>query len=428
MNKKKLTAVAATLVALTLIITGTFAWISFQNSTTSGITGRDAAPGASTHDDIGLDGFDKDVYVENWGTEPIFVRVKLSEYMEVGSLAGTESPDKKVEKLVDYSSYEDPSTWSLYFYNTYSPFREFWELEHGGAKLYKPVAEENHVDGYIANDPTIYELTDPGVKETLSAGIKSMQEWAYNEPEAGNYWVGDEDGWFYWAQALQPGEATGLLVNNISKLKNIPGGTYYYGIHTETQMATGHGDLETPDYYINFGDSANGGWTPEASDLLGFIVAKSEAESGFYPTAPEEDDPIPAPEEDEPLPPVGPSDPVKPEEEDPTEPVENPEGIIEPIPTPNPEDNDPIVEPDPAVDPIVDPAGETEEETEDPYGETEEVEDPAADVEDPATETEDPAADVEDPAGEVEDPTVEPGAADLTKDPVKEEEEVLTAN
>jgi hypothetical protein len=397
MNKKKLTIAAATLVALTLIITGTFAWISLANSTTSGLIGKDAAPGASTHDDIGLDGFDKDVYVENWGTEPLFVRVKLSEYMEVGSLAGTDSPDKKVEKLVDYSSYEDPDTWSLYFYGIDTPFREFWTLNQGGSKVYKPVAPENQVEGFIANDPNTYDISDPGVKETLFAGVMSMQDWASSEPASGKFWVGDEDGWFYWAQALQPGEATGLLVDSIEKLKNIPGGTYYYGIHTETQMATGYGDIETPDYYINFGDSENGGWTPEASDLLGFIVAKADNAGGAIivddPTAqPGAADPSSTPYAEEPVE-VEPEVSADPEAADPTsepeaadptsepedvdvtpEPSNDPEEEVDPeessepviiidpidIPDPDPSNNDPIViivdpadEPAPTTDPSI---------------------------------------------------------------------------
>jgi hypothetical protein len=51
------------------------------------------------------------------------------------------------------------------------------------------------------------------------------------------YWVGDTDGWYYWSKALDPGEATALLLDQITIAGDISG-KFYYGIHVTSQMAT----------------------------------------------------------------------------------------------------------------------------------------------------------------------------------------------
>jgi len=50
---------------------------------------------------------------------------------------------------------------------------------------------------------------------TLGATLISMQQWIDEGMTPGEYWVYDTDGWVYWAQAIQPGEATGLLLDGI---------------------------------------------------------------------------------------------------------------------------------------------------------------------------------------------------------------------
>jgi hypothetical protein len=288
MGKKKLTAVAAALVVLIVAISGTFAWISFNNKNTTGITGQDETPGGSTHDDFADP--NKDVYVENWGDVPIYVRVKISEYMEVGKLAGTTDANKDVVKLKPDSEFEDESTW--YPYNVAAvdtPFRQYWTLVGGGQKYYKPVAAENQVAGYVAKDPTPYNGSEAGVKLTLPAQVLDMKTWVLSGMTIGEYWVGDTDGWFYWAAPLEPGQATGLLLDRIDKAQKVPGGTYYYGIHTDTQMATRTGDLSAPEDYTSFGTSELGGWTFDGAALMKRITGNDYAYSPV-------DDPAQTPE------------------------------------------------------------------------------------------------------------------------------------
>ena len=43
-----------------------------------------ANPGGRLHDDFSGPGGTKDIYVENFGSQPIYARVRLDEYMEIG--------------------------------------------------------------------------------------------------------------------------------------------------------------------------------------------------------------------------------------------------------------------------------------------------------------------------------------------------------
>ncbi|MDR2750729.1 MAG: hypothetical protein LBC41_08725 [Clostridiales bacterium] len=265
------------LVALLITITGTYAWIRFYSFATSKFTGSDEAPGGTTHDDFNDP--NKDVYVENWGNIPIFVRVKLSEYMEVGKLAGTASEEKDVETLVESTKMEDESTWQPHVLRKESDepdlFREYWHWEFGGQKHYMPVSKENQRDGYIDQNSAAYDGSEPGVKQTRHAEVIDMEAWINLGRPVGDYWVGDSDGWFYWAAPLVPGEATGLLLNKVEKVKNIVGafgGSYYYGIIAVTQMATAYAQGASLDDYRTFGATDKGGWTQEGETLMKTIT------------------------------------------------------------------------------------------------------------------------------------------------------------
>lgn len=79
-KKKLLTSVVALGTAAVLALGGTFAWQSI-NQTALNERSDDVNPGGRLHDDF--DGTNKDVYVENFAEEPIFARIRLSEYFEV---------------------------------------------------------------------------------------------------------------------------------------------------------------------------------------------------------------------------------------------------------------------------------------------------------------------------------------------------------
>ncbi len=88
-GKKLRTALLAGTLAVAIALTGTFAWTSYtQRALNEAYTNKN--PGGRLHDDF--DGLNKDIYAENFTDEqdglPVFVRVRLSEYMETGTYAG----------------------------------------------------------------------------------------------------------------------------------------------------------------------------------------------------------------------------------------------------------------------------------------------------------------------------------------------------
>jgi hypothetical protein len=79
-------AIVAVLLALVLLLSGTYAWTAISQRAQNEIYDT-INDGGRLHDDY--DGNNKDVYVENFGQAPIFVRVRLDEYMEVDGTSVT---------------------------------------------------------------------------------------------------------------------------------------------------------------------------------------------------------------------------------------------------------------------------------------------------------------------------------------------------
>ena len=219
-------------------------------------------PGGRLHDDFEVIApadwragvtANKDVYVENFGDEDIFVRVRLSETMTID---GTSVPAADI--------------------------RNFWEWEQGGQKYFMPTANTNpnssatDIKGAATdpNNPANVSAFPPeagehdffegmtGARLTLDAEIITMAAWHAN-PVLGPYWVIDTDGWAYWAQALKPGEATGLLLDSITLIQE-PRYAWTYDIHISAHMAT------EDDWYEYWA-----GRTDEAEELMEIITTNS---------------------------------------------------------------------------------------------------------------------------------------------------------
>jgi hypothetical protein len=273
MIKTKLLFATAMLLTLLFAVTGTYAWISFGNQITSGLFGLDKGPGVSIHDDVSAP--NKDIYVENWGSSPIFARMMLREYMEVGENAGSKSGSKNVKKLFESADINDESTWKIHVEGDLdNSFIDYWSWSTGGQKYYMPVPESSQREGYIARDETVYDGSEPDVKQTQNATTLSIADWIDMGRPIGPYWVGDTDGWYYWASPLEPGEASGLLIDEIKKIKST-GGMYYYAIQASAQFATADGDILSPGDYSSFGKAEGGGWTAEGEALMKLITKKS---------------------------------------------------------------------------------------------------------------------------------------------------------
>ena len=287
-NKKKLlTATAAVATSAALLLTGTFAWQSI-NQTALNEASDVINPGGRLHDDF--NGENKDIYVENFADEPIYARIRLEEYFEIIANYGvdgietsnvllgnkSETTDDEGNIVVDYeytlfNNYDSlaDGTFNMNKDSLKADINGIYEEGNVGTiservldldaddaqySEYKEYTEGETLTGDEIYDADANNLDDDGTttisgvehtaKSTLGATLISMDEWTndYNS-EPGEYWVYDTDGWVYWAQAI-PGRnedgstnATGLLLDSI-ELNQVMDDTWYYAINVVAQFVT----------------------------------------------------------------------------------------------------------------------------------------------------------------------------------------------
>ena len=223
----------------------------------------------------------------------MFVRIRLDEYMELGSGAGLKAieqntnvivhnPMNLAEPLIPDTSIDKLDTWIPHapagseVNDCGLEFHDFWSWEMGGQIYYFPAPE-----GYRENKSFIVQerpagltensVNDEGIqaRQTRSAEVLTMAQWIDDGSIIGDFWVIDTDGWAYWAAPLTPENATGLLLNRVTQIVQ-PEEDYFYGINVIAQMATK--DLDTLDNYERFGDIELGGWTNNGRALMERIV------------------------------------------------------------------------------------------------------------------------------------------------------------
>ena len=286
-KKKRTSAAIAVIVALAVMLSGTLAWQSISQRAQNLMTTQ-PNPGGRLHDDFSGPGGTKDVYVENYGTQDIYARVRLDEYMEVGDGAGkytsttgtdgtttiTKSAGNQAESLVYGATYEDETTWTTHipgesdlcagaeqeFTDSDETFHKYWKWSFGGSTTYMPTFNKDNTsltadingtyegeegttgryDDYVDYNTEAYKTTGKTdtatyapettgaesvtmqethtAKKTLAASVITMA--TYNEKSAAEKadftgWVYDTDGWAYWSQAIEPGTATGLLLDKV---------------------------------------------------------------------------------------------------------------------------------------------------------------------------------------------------------------------
>jgi len=253
------------------------------------------------HDYRSENGEYRQIHIENWGNEHIFVRIRLDEYMEIGSGAGLHSvdidensgesianPQNLAKPLVDGASIDDPSIWephagvNLIAHMCRAGFHDYWQWELGGQKYYFPAPEEyrantGFVDTSSPSDLSSDSVNEAGVqaRQTRLAQVWTMAQWITDGSPIGDFWVIDQDGWAYWASPLNPGESTGLLLNKITQITQ-PGEDYFYKINITAQMAT-----KGSSNYKRFGSEVNGGWTSNGQALVEDIVSHTSSDIGI---------------------------------------------------------------------------------------------------------------------------------------------------
>lgn len=266
--KRRSSAIMAAVLVIALLLTGTFAYVSKTQTALNEAEGE-VDNDVILHDDFDPDadfeaGAEKSVYAENTGDSPLYVRIRLDEYMEI---AGVSMVDGAVKSEVD--------TWTTHVPLNSSTvddcpefFHDYWTWEMGGQKYYMPKAlqdlgnilasgaiQDTNATGAV----NVYDGTEPGVKPTLNATkVITMEQWINEGMKPGTFWVIDADGWAYWAQALDPGDATGLLLSKVT-LSPVPDDDYYYAINVIMQAASS-GDWGF--------DTAYAGTMPPTGDAL----------------------------------------------------------------------------------------------------------------------------------------------------------------
>ncbi len=319
-SKKKKRTVAAVAIAAVLLLGGTFAWQSISQTALNEASDV-VNPGGRLHDDF--DGTNKDVYVENFAEDPIYARVKLDEYFEIK--VGNNEPTV----ITTGATKDDQSSWITHDFAGGNPTDEYWTWDTDGSTTYMPtfnkdkdslkadingtyvgldgtdgVNEGDEEDRYadyvdyslpenssktadalydadtdnLDNDGTEAIEETHNAQSTLGAALISMEQWIADGSQPGEFWVYDTDGWVYWAQAIQPDTATGLLLDGI-ELVQVMDDSWYYGINVVGQFITAN-DLGKDD---STGFYADGAPTENALALLtaiGVDTGDSENQSG----------------------------------------------------------------------------------------------------------------------------------------------------
>ncbi len=320
-TKKKIAAsIGAVGMAAVIALGGTFAWQSISQQALNE-TMATVNPGGRLHDDF--NGQNKNVYVENF-TKPdedgttIFARVRLDEYMEIGKGAGADT-ENHATPVKEGTELKDKSTWVTRTpgsddITSNGDFAAYWDWKMGGQGVYMPTFNMNkdslkadvngtydgkpeteipyddyveYKEGETAEGDEIYDADTNDVDEgdgalegtnittvadqthtaakTGTATVITMQEWIDGGMQIGDFWVWDTDGWAYWAQGIDAGETTGLLLDEIIH-SNPPSDSWYYGINVVGQFVTADdiGFLNNTGFY----DTEAGSLPTAAAEVL----------------------------------------------------------------------------------------------------------------------------------------------------------------
>jgi hypothetical protein len=242
------------LVSAALLLGGVLAWTDFTQSRTNKFRGTVDAD-VVLHDEF--DGENKDVFVENAGSAAVYVRVRLDEYMKVGDLVFAEGADAK-----------DKTTWTPHTYSgaditdcgnaDNGKFHDYYDWEMSGAqRSYTPgtpgmVYDELGADGKVDTTGTgttaaeaapvkLSKAIEIGVKATTDpSSLTTEEQTTWNNILTGCWLLDDTEnggGWAYWSKALDPGEATNLLLDQVA-LKQDAADDWIYRIDVKLQAVT----------------------------------------------------------------------------------------------------------------------------------------------------------------------------------------------
>lgn len=131
------------------------------------------------------------------------------------------------------------------------------------------------VDVFIEGTHYYYREESHQTERTLTSEVMSMATWMDRGQPSGPYWVYDTDGWAYWADAINPQTATGLLLDKIN-ITSETKGDWFYGVHVIAQIATagdwGQGTVSSEGVASSGIGMYAGGITQNGLDLLNKVA------------------------------------------------------------------------------------------------------------------------------------------------------------
>jgi len=234
-----------------------------------GANGDKLSARAVLHNDF-QGGPDKRVYVENTGETPLYVRISLTEYMELDGKSVNTASKTNLSTWVEHRCHRSAA-------NCGQIFHEYFKWKMGGAGEFLP--SEPDTDGTVNRyvfDPataTFVDMwADAELTEIAACKVVTMEAFrkmgqAAREVFAG--WVVDSDGFAYWTQGVESGGTTGLLISQIELVKD-PESEYYYAVNTVAETVSSD-DLGA---WITGGAMKNGETAAKASDNAALYVLK----------------------------------------------------------------------------------------------------------------------------------------------------------
>lgn len=164
MERKKLTATtAAVIAAMAVLLCGTLAWQSTEQTALNEASDI-VNPGGRLHDDF--DGQNKDIYVENFADEPIFARIQLGEFLALTNNKGIAGAER-THVLIGSEDANGQRTYVPHLFGADNAADAYWTWETGGSTVYMPTFNRNKdslaadVNGtYLGPDGEVWDGPD----------------------------------------------------------------------------------------------------------------------------------------------------------------------------------------------------------------------------------------------------------------------------
>ena len=192
-KKKVLTAAVAVATAAALVLGGTFAWQSI-NQTALNESEAVVNPGGRLHDDFYIDAngdYNSDIYVENFADEDIYARVQLREFMELYVNYGTAAQTDPIAVVGSRTGEEAtpqnpkaPYSYDIHYFDKENATDAYWTWYYGDmsseAAYYMPTFNLNK-DSQVADRNGMYVDRVGGISNRGQSQY-DYTEWSDGDP------------------------------------------------------------------------------------------------------------------------------------------------------------------------------------------------------------------------------------------------------